>query len=309
MNQVQTKALERIRRANGFRNIKYLVDNDLIGEWTGESLEQVFFIPRSTAQNWVSILVKKDHKSAIQRRRLIRKYMPLAEASEVYESAGRRSGYPEVQANTAPQINTSEQAAPPDNTPSPDEGLTWEYIKKELGLTRDNILAIARDAADDLLHINDITVQKMHQSGMWVDFVGECVICKKDAYMCYPLLPEYPAFCRQHHTPEYAGKYGVDFSDSGRSQGVLWDEAVLISMCNTRGQMNITANSLAWRDSTKQVHTLKTIDAHHLSHIINHVARSQRYIPVELRKEELLGILRYEFLGRIHSGEVQVSDN
>ena len=42
--------------------------------------------------------------------------------------------------------------------------------------------------------------------------LGKCAICGLPAVVEYLLLPGSPKFCNKHYKPEYAEKYGVDFS-------------------------------------------------------------------------------------------------
>lgn len=72
-----------------------------------------------------------------------------------------------------------------------------------------------RCKARSILHRDDYCNKPAIRGGEYCD-EHTCVIpgCKEHAGVEYPLLPGNPRFCSKHHNPEYAGKYGCDFSPS-----------------------------------------------------------------------------------------------
>lgn len=93
--------------------------------------------------------------------------------------------------------------------------------------------------------------------------LGKCVVCGGHASALYPLLPNSPAFCSEHHNPKDAGPFGCDFSgpDDFEIPEPPWPET------------KFNMKTFVWTDKEGNKHKLRDIDDRYLQNIINFLKR------------------------------------
>lgn len=102
--------------------------------------------------------------------------------------------------------------------------------------------------------------------------LGKCVVCGKEAAALYPLLPNEPAFCSEHHNPKDAGPFGCDFT--GPDDFDIPDEFLEYT------PEMFDRESLIWTDKEGNEHELKDIDDQYLNNIINFLTKRMPYMGV-----------------------------
>lgn len=102
--------------------------------------------------------------------------------------------------------------------------------------------------------------------------LGKCVVCGKGAAVLYPLLPNEPAFCSEHHNPRDAGPFGCDFT--GPDDFDIPDEPLEYT------PEMFDRESFIWIDKEGSEHELKDIDDRYLNNIINFLTKRILYMDV-----------------------------
>ena len=87
--------------------------------------------------------------------------------------------------------------------------------------------------------------------------LGNCVICGEKAGVVYPLLPNEPAFCHEHHNPKDAGPFGCDFTGPDDFDIPIDGED---EEWNPPPRFTATRKTFVWKDINGNKHKLADID-------------------------------------------------
>lgn len=95
--------------------------------------------------------------------------------------------------------------------------------------------------------------------------LGKCIVCGKGAGVLYPLLPNSPAFCSEHHNPKDAGSFGCDFTGPDDFDIPFPGEFDAVFVGNR--------DTFVWTDREGVKHELADIDDIYLHNIIGFLRR------------------------------------